>query len=265
MSYTAGYGAPVVAALGRRSAVGEAGFLLPHLTAGTRLLDAGCGPGSITLDLAALVAPGPVLGVDVSPVMVARASAAAAERRVPNARFVTGSVMALPVADATFDTVLAHALLEHLADPRAALVELRRVLVPGGLIALRDADHGGVLLAPRSPELDEAMGLWERLWSRNGGDPGLGRRHRALLREAGFRDIHASASYDTCGIPDETRAFAALMAYQFSASENARALLELGWVDAPGLARLAAAWEAWGAHPDAFFARPRCEALAWKP
>jgi ubiquinone/menaquinone biosynthesis C-methylase UbiE len=265
MTYTAGYNAPVAADLARRTAAGHAAFFLPHLHRHMALLDVGCGPGSITLDLAGVVDAGTVVGVDVSPWLVGRARIAAGERGVVTARFAAASVLELPFGDGSFDAVFAHALLEHLADPPAALRELHRVLRPGGVIGVRDADHGGVLLTPLTPELEHSLRLWDQLWRENRGDPHLGRSHRRLLREAGFRDASASASYDYCGVGQDTKAFADLMAYELGASDNAGRLVALGWADRPTLERLASAWHAWGAHPDAFFARPRCEAVAWKP
>jgi 2-polyprenyl-3-methyl-5-hydroxy-6-metoxy-1,4-benzoquinol methylase len=73
--------------LARRVAATSAAFFLPHLRPGLRLLDCGCGPGSITFGLAEAVAPGEVVGFDVQPAQVERARALAAERGVPNVRF----------------------------------------------------------------------------------------------------------------------------------------------------------------------------------
>ena len=58
------------ATLAKRTASQDAAFLLPHLRAGIHVLDAGCGPGSITLGLAAAVAPGEVVGIDFQPSLV---------------------------------------------------------------------------------------------------------------------------------------------------------------------------------------------------
>src|SRR5438067_12665250 len=65
--YTHGYCERVVGLMARRSLTGTLGFLLPHLKPGMRVLDCGCGPGSITADVAELVAAGQVIGVDIEP------------------------------------------------------------------------------------------------------------------------------------------------------------------------------------------------------
>jgi ubiquinone/menaquinone biosynthesis C-methylase UbiE len=75
------------------------------------LLDCGCGVGSITLGLAAAVAPGEVVGVDLQPAQLERARALAAERGATNVRFEAADVYALPFSDASFDAVFAHTLL----------------------------------------------------------------------------------------------------------------------------------------------------------
>ena len=98
--YIHGYGAPAVAVWAARSAEREAAFFLPHLRPGMRLLDAGCGPGTITVGLAAAVAPGEVVGLELSPAMVEQARALASERGVANVRFEVGDAQALPVPDA---------------------------------------------------------------------------------------------------------------------------------------------------------------------
>ena len=106
-----------------------------HLRPGMALLDAGCGPGTITIRLAELVAPGPVTAIDRNPEDVRRAGAALWDAGFRNARIVTGDVRALPFDDASFDAVHAHATLDSVGDPDA-LREYLRVLRPGGVIGV---------------------------------------------------------------------------------------------------------------------------------
>jgi SAM-dependent methyltransferase len=105
----------------------------------------------------------------------------------------------------TFDAVFAHAVLYHLRTPRKALLELHRILKPGGVIGIRDLDQGGTIFTPSSPILDKAFELLDRVFKYNGGDVHFGRRQRAFLREAGFVNIQVSASYDSYGTAEATR------------------------------------------------------------
>jgi ubiquinone/menaquinone biosynthesis C-methylase UbiE len=262
-AYTHGYGDQPRRVMSRRTAAVDAAFLLPHLRPGMRLLDCGCGTGSITVGLAAAVAPGEVVGVDIGPAPVAEARALAAAEGAGNARFEVGSVYSLPFPDASFDAAFAHTVLEHLADPLAALREVRRVLKPGGVIGLRDGDWGGRVLAPPSPLLTEGLALYTRVMALNGGNPSRGREHRALLRAAGFGRIVASAGVWAQGTPEETRDLAALDHALMTRPEFVERVVAEGWADRDHLARLAAAWLEWGEHPDAFSAFLLCQAVAW--
>ena len=136
-TYSHGHHASVLRSHEWRTAENSAGYLLGHLEHGRRLLDVGCGPGTITAELAALVAPGEVVGIDASAEVVARAGELGTSR-APNLRFEVGDVYVLGWPDASFDVVHAHQVLQHLSDPVAALREMRRVLVTGGLVAVRD-------------------------------------------------------------------------------------------------------------------------------
>src|SRR5262249_12708799 len=103
------------------------------------LLDVGCGPGTITLDLARRLAPGGLGRPHREPAPLLEAKALAAD--APNVAFVVGDVYALDFDDGCFDLVHAHQVLQHLTDPVAALREMGRVCRPGGLVAARDADY----------------------------------------------------------------------------------------------------------------------------
>src|SRR4051794_23454404 len=130
-TYTHGHADSVLQSHRWRTVENSAAYLAPHLRPGLGVLDVGCGPGTITVDLAERVAPGRVVGLDVSadPLDEARALAAGRGVQVP---FEVGDVYALGAPDDSFDVVHAHQVLQHLTDPVAALREMARVCRPGG-------------------------------------------------------------------------------------------------------------------------------------
>ena len=194
-TYTPGYSAPILSFMEQRTAETHAEFLLPQLMPGWRVLDAGCGPGTITLGLASKVAPGFVTGIDVEDSQFVK-SREQAEREGLNVEFRKASVYQLPFADNSFDAVFSHALLEHLSDPRAALAELRRVLNPGGLIGVRAGDMGGILVDSESEGPAQGLAAYLANREKNSGDPYVGRKLGRLLRKTGFTVLRMTASYD---------------------------------------------------------------------
>jgi len=195
-SYTPGHNANATDFMSRRSFDSHGAFFREHLRPGLRVLDCGCGPGSITLGIAQRVFPAEVLGVDFGESQIQRAREAATERSVANARFVAASCYSLPFEDASFDCVFSHALLEHLVDPQRALKEFYRVLKRGGRIGICSPDWGGFVLAPDSTALTEAREAYMTLQRRNGGDVTVGRKLGAYLSEAGFSSIRMTARYE---------------------------------------------------------------------
>ena len=245
----------------KRTASQEAAFLLPHLRAGMHVLDAGCGPGSITLGLAAAVAPGEVVGIDIQPSQVEQARALAAQRGVTNVRFEASNVYELPFPDGSFDAAFANTVLQQLREPVRALAELRRVLRPGGIAGVRDVDLGGQLIAPETPLLKQWLSLVERVLQHNGGKPHIGRHHRRLLLEAGFVRAEAGASIRSRGSLEATRQFAVSLKAQLPGIS--RTALAEGWIDHATLDAIVTEIDAWGERPDAFQAHMRCETIGW--
>jgi ubiquinone/menaquinone biosynthesis C-methylase UbiE len=249
------------AELALRTAAEEGAFFLPHLRAGMRVLDLGCGPGSITLGLAEAVAPGEVVGVEFQPAQVAQAQALSAARGVMNVRFEVADVYRLPVPDGSFDAVFAHAVLMHLREPVRALVEVRRVLRPGGIVGVRDSDWGGRIHAPATRLLEQWYALTVRVRQLNGGDPFMGRHHRRLLLEAGFARAEATVSVWSDGTPEKTRRGASFLKAQLQGF--APTALSEGWMDQTTVEGVAAEFDAWAERPDALYVEMMCEALGW--
>lgn len=255
---------PIIDVLVRtRSAANCAAFLLPHLRPGMRLLDCGCGPGSITIGLAQAVAPGAVIGIDIDEASLAVARQAAEEQKLSNLRLEKADVRELPFPDASFDVVFSHAVLLYQQDPVAVLREMKRVLVPGGLVAIRNDDTDGMLLSSSDPVVFEAQRLWDALVHQAGGNRYGPKHSRSWLHAAGFTNIIASASYETFGTPEAT---AALGQFTYVALDNLTdRLVELGVAKGEEVERIRQAWLKWGESPDAFSAKAWCEALGWKP
>jgi len=249
------------AELAKRLASQAAAFRLPHLRAGMRVLDVGCGPGSITLGLAAAVAPGEVVGIDVQPSQVEKARALATQRGVTNVRFEASNVYELPFPDGSFDVAFANTVLQHLREPVRALAELRRVLRPGGIVGVRDRDSGGNLIAPETPLLQQWFRLLDRVRQHNGVNFYIGRHHRRLLLDAGFVRAEASASIQSEGSLEATRQFAVSLKARIPG--NARTALAERWIDQATVDAIAAEIDAWAERPDAFHAELYCHAIGW--
>lgn len=261
-SYVPGYSSELVQLFQGRSATQEAGFFIPHICDGISLLDCGCGPGTITIGLAKINRSGQVVGIDIEESQIEIAKNYAKEQQVYNAQFKVGNVYALPFADNAFDAVFAHALLQHLRNPLEALIELKRVLKPDGVIGLRDDDVGGLILSPYSPQMEKVIGLLTQFKRYKGSDPFIGRRHRELLRKAGFTKVEASATCEYDGNLYNTRKRASLAAKLIQ--QMTEKATSLGWADADEMRKLSDAAKEWGENEDAFDVIICCEAIGYK-
>jgi ubiquinone/menaquinone biosynthesis C-methylase UbiE len=262
--YSGGYGSRIIQGLSGRKATREAAFFLPYLRSGMSLLDCGCGPGSMTVDFAEVVAPSEVIGIDLESSQFEVGRALALERGVKNVRFVTGNIYELPFSEGSFDAVFVHAVLYHLSDPHKALAEVHRVLKSGGVVGVRDSEADADIFTPSNPILDRSWELIYSVLQHNGANPFLGRTHRALLRESGFADIKASASFDYYATSEADVRVGEFWADFILQPHIAGAIREQGWATQTELEEMSAAFKSWGEHPDAFYARARCEAVGWK-
>lgn len=251
--YTHGHHESVLRSHSWRTAANSAAYLIAELTPDARVLDIGCGPGTITADLAELVPEGRVTGVDLAPGIVDRAREYAAGRGLENTDFAVADVNALDFPDGSFDVVHAHQVLQHLGDPVGALREMRRVCRPGGLVAVRDSDYAAFTWFPEIPALDDWQTLYRRVARANGGEPDAGRRLLSWAREAGFTDIRPSASVWCFAEPDDRAWWSGLWADRTTDSEYARIAVDGGHTTPEGLADVADGWRAWGAADDAWF------------
>jgi SAM-dependent methyltransferase len=261
-TYTHGHHDSVLRSHRWRTAENSAGYLLPHLTPGMDLLDVGCGPGTITVDLAASVRPGRVIGVDREPVVVAEATALLEASATSNVEFRTGDVYSLGFADQSFDVAHAHQVLQHLTDPVAALVEMRRVLRPGGILAVREGDYGGFVWAPDDPVLDRWLELYHQVCRRNGADADAGRHLLGWAQAAGFSDIQAGSSTWTFAEAACCLWWSDLWAERMMRSALAEQAISYGLSTREELEAISRAWRHWGEQDDAFFVLVHAEVIA---
>ncbi len=275
--YTHGHQESVLRGHRWRTAENSAAYLLDHLAPGQRLLDVGCGPGTITLDLADRVATtdeppiggaddesipsGTVMGLETSEEILTAARAAAAERNTANVRWVVGDVYELDYDDDTFDVTHAHQVLQHLSDPRAALAEMRRVTRPGGLVAVRDADYHGMTWAPADPRLDRWMELYQAVARRNDGEPDAGRFLLEWAQGLGFADCTPSGSLWVFATDTDRAWWGGQWKDRSLSSSFAEQAESYGLASRAELEEVSAAFVQWAVEPAGWFTVPHGELL----
>ena len=261
--YTHGYHQVIVGSYTRRTAEECAAFLLPRLRTDAVVLDIGCGPGTITAGLAHRA--GQVVGLDKSADMVQAASQHAADCGLTNASFEVGSVYELPWNDASFDVVYAHQVLQHLSDPVRTLREARRVLRPGGLVAVRDSDYGTMVHAPVFPAIERWRDLYHQVATANGGEADAGRYLLSWAMEAGFTDIEATASTTTHADHEGRTVWGEMWAVRVIDSDFANHAVNNGFAARDELQEISNAFHQWSTQPNAFWAWINGEVIGTRP
>lgn len=252
--YTHGHHESVLRSHRWRTAENSAAYLLDSLAPGLDLLDVGCGPGNITTDLANRVKPGRTIGIDAAETVVDTARAAAEEEDVTGVEFEVADVYDLPFADASFDVVHAHQVLQHLADPVAALREMRRVCRPGGVVAARDSDYDAMTWYPESAGISRWLDMYRAVARANRGEPDAGRWLLHWAHEAGFSDVTASASTWCYATPEDREWWGGLWADRVTESGLGDQAIEQGLASRSDLDEMADAWRAWALDRDGWFA-----------
>jgi SAM-dependent methyltransferase len=258
-TYTHGHAASVLRSHSVRTVANSAAYLAGHLRPGATVLDVGCGPGTITVDIAGRVAPGRVLGIEPVPEPLDGARERAAG--VDNAEFALGDVYALDHPDGSFDVVHAHQVLQHLTDPVAALREMLRVCRPDGVVAARDGDYAAMTWYPADPRLDRWLEVYRAVAHGNGAEPDAGRRMLAWARAAGAVEVVPTASVWCYATPADRQWWGGMWADRILTSAITGQALEAGHADQAELEEISRAWREWAADDDGWFLVPHGEVL----
>jgi len=253
------------ASLKARNAADYADFLLPQLDDDFRVLDVGCGTGTITLGLVETV--GHVVGVDRSDEEFADVRRYATEHDIENVEFRVGSVYELDFPVDHFDACLCHSVLETLDHPLDGLIEIKRILKPGAVLGVACVEYGGLILAGPSDELLRRFyAIRERVWQlENAADPYRGRHLRGLLECAGFDRVVATSKYFCYGTGEAVESFGLARAEDCGDSWYARSARKHELATASDLDAMSRAWLEWSKSSDAYLAFAWCRALGWKP
>ena len=241
----------------------DAAFVIPHLRPGMRLVDFGCGAGSLTCGFARLVAPADVLGFDVSEQAIDRARSLAQQSGVSNVQFSVSNINALELPPESFDVAHFSGVLMHLKDPERALQLAFRSLKSGGILAAREAQKTGDWF---SGPCAEAIALYDSIvievHRARGGDPFVGKRLAGLAREVGFVRLESTPSYSAA--LSNVRATATTLLALLKQPEFRATALD-GGLSAERLDRLGEDISSWAESEDSIAAFAECTVIGWKP
>lgn len=247
--YTHGHHESVLRSHRWRTAGNSCAYLLPHLRPDMTLLDVGCGPATITADLAARVAS--VVGIDPSASVIEEA-----RRDFPALDLRVGDLF---THDGHYDVVHAHQVIHHVGDP---VVALRRMAELGDLVAVRDADYTAFQWEPVSPALDQWRELYVAVTRRNDAFPDAGRHFPRWADEAGLTDVRYTTSTWTFATSEDVAWWSDLWAERAIKSSFADQAIEYGLASASDLEAISAGWRAWGEAPHAHITLLHGELLA---
>lgn len=263
-TYTIGHKEGPLAYMRFRTAERSCAFFRHHIRSASRILDCGCGPGSITVGLAQWAPDGQTVGIDLGTDQLDGARALAGDLGVKNVAFRQGDICDLPFEDDSFDVVFSQTVLFHIPDPEKALAEFKRVLRPGGLVALRDAINASIIIWPDEPLVRERSRVVRRGAQRSGGNPDVGRELGTLLHSAGFDDVFFTLSFEQPERPEERAEYFSLVAGLLEGNLATLAVSE-GWSTAERLAQGAAQCRDLANVPGSIWALPFGQAIGRKP
>ena len=172
----------------------------------------------------------------------------------------------LPFEDSTFDVVYAHQVLQHLANPVAALREMHRTLKPGGLVGVREVVYSTMQGAPMLPGIHKWREIYMQTARHNGSEPDAGLYLKHWMQAAGLAEVRYTSATVTYTSEDEPRrkAFGESWAERTVKTFGPQAV-ELGLAENSEISEMESAWKQWAADSDAIFFYVNGESVARKP
>lgn len=263
--YTMGFNEGILESLRRYTAASNASYLLPYLRPGLRVLDFGCGPGTISVGLAKAIAPGELHGVDMEESQIDIARSVAGASGQTNTIFHVGDVTALDFEDSFFDVAHCHNVLMHVPDTAAVLTEVNRVLRPGGVIGCREMICGSSFTHPDFGVIRKAWDMFEDLLAADDAHPQIGKDLKTHILRAGFANVRASATFDIYSSPPDIDFIYRLVENWFLSPEITEAAIKYGAATKQLCEEIRVAYGRWKEHPGALIGVAYGEVVASKP
>ncbi|OAA67659.1 methyltransferase-UbiE family protein [Cordyceps fumosorosea ARSEF 2679] len=263
-AYTNDHSPSVLQTYTWRDAHNSAAYLLPYLRPHMSILDVGCGPGSITIDLARKVPEGHVVGVEHVPDPLDGARSLASSKGVTNIKFQVGDIHNLPFSENTFDVVHAHQVLQHIADPVLAFKEMRRVVKQGGIVAVQESVVSTIY--PDSAGLAAWGDLQVRIRQARGNYRKAGLQLHVWAREAGFPvgNMKKSTGSWCFSNPHDREYWGGAMEERARSSGLAMTAVREGFASETELQQMATAWRTWVEDKDGWLGFLHGQILCWK-
>jgi len=261
-TYTHGHQAVVVNQHARRTVETCAAFCRHVVESGSRVLDVGCGPATITVGLARWACDGSVTAIEPGGDILEAARQTVAEAGVDNVFVEEASVYELPYEDDSFDVAYAHQVMQHLTDPVSALSEMRRVVRPGGHVAVRDSDYDTMRCFPESEAIDRWRDVYRKVCRHNDAEPDAGRYLLSWCREAGLADVVMTASVWNYYLDEDRRNWGSSWADRCLTSSFGQQAIEYGYATLAEMEEIAAGWRIWAEDPTGYFHFIHGEAVA---
>ena len=265
LDYTSGFSEGYLRYLMRHTAEANVAYLLPYLRPGLRVLDVGCGPGTISVGLARAIDPGCLHGVDMEESQIELARRVAEAGGHSNAIFHVGDVTDLPFEDGFFDIAHCHSILQHVPDTKAVLAEVKRVLKPGGILGCREIICGSSFMHPDLGGVGKAWDVFEDLLAADDGHPQMGKDMKGYILEAGFTNIRLTASFDTFSAPEDIAFVYGFISGWLLSPEITEAAIKYGAATKELCDRIRFAFDKWKDHPGSLAAVAFGEAIASSP